>query len=75
VFDDNTESVPEAFQRSILKSVARASRQLGMTKMTLWKVLVKLLCFKPYNVRLVQSLTAADKVKLREFLERTPLKT
>jgi hypothetical protein len=46
VSDDNIERVREAFQRSPRKSVARASRDLGMPKMTVLKVLSKWLCFK-----------------------------
>ena len=65
VSDDNIERVREAFLRSPRKSVARASRELDMPKMTVWKVLRKRLCFKPYKMRLVQALTPADKVKRR----------
>jgi hypothetical protein len=67
VSDDNIERVHEAFQRSPRKSVARASRELGMQKITVRKVLRKRLCFKPYKMRSVQALTPADKVKGREF--------
>jgi len=49
VSDDNTEGVREAFLRSPRKSVARASRELDMPKLTVWKVLRKRLCFKPLN--------------------------
>jgi hypothetical protein len=45
-----------------------------MPKMTVWKVLRKRLCFKPYKMRLVQALTSADKVKKRESLEEMRLK-
>jgi hypothetical protein len=44
VSDDNIEKVREAFKRSPRNSVARASRELGMPKMTVWKVLHKRLC-------------------------------
>jgi hypothetical protein len=43
--------------------MARASRELGMLNMTVWKVL-----------RLVQALTSADRVKRREFCEKMQLK-
>jgi len=56
------------------KSVARASRELDMPKITVWKVLLKLLCFKLYKMRLVQALTPADKVKRRDFCEEMQLK-
>jgi len=49
VSDDNIERVCEAFLRSPCKSVAKASRELDMPKMTVWKVLHKRLCFKPLN--------------------------
>ena len=61
--DDNIERVCEAFLQSPCKSVARASRELDMPKMTVWKVLHKRLCFKLYKMRLVQALTPADKIK------------
>jgi hypothetical protein len=38
VSDINIERVHEAFQRSPRKSVARASRELGMPKVMVWKV-------------------------------------
>jgi len=50
VSDDNTERVCEVFQQSARKSVARASRELDMLKITVWKVLLKLLCFKLYKM-------------------------
>jgi hypothetical protein len=65
VYDDNTERVCEAFQRSPCKSVARESRELGMQKMTAWKVLRKRLCFKP-----VQALTPAEEWKYVNFVRR-----
>jgi len=71
---DDIERVCEAFQRSPRKSVARASRELDMSKIMVWKVLRKRLCFKPYKMRLVQALTPADKVKRRDFREEMLLK-
>jgi len=70
VSDDNTERVCEVFQQSARKSVAGASRELDMLKITVWKVLLKRLCFKLYKMRLVQAVTAADKVKRRDFSRR-----
>ena len=64
----------EAFLRSPRESVARASRELDMPKMTVWKVLRTRLCFKPYKMRLVQVLTPADNVKRRDFCEEMQLK-
>jgi len=43
VFDDNIERVREAFLRSPRKSVARASRELDMPNITVWKVRNKFL--------------------------------
>jgi hypothetical protein len=39
VSDDNIERVLEAFQRSLRKPVNRTSRELDMTKMTVWKAM------------------------------------
>jgi hypothetical protein len=44
--EDNIERAREAFQQSPRKSVATASRELGMPTMTVWKVLRKRLCFR-----------------------------
>ena len=71
--DDNIERVREAFLRNHRKSVARASRELGMPKMMVWKVLCRRLCFKPYKMRLLQALTPAGKVKRRDFCEEMQL--
>ena len=75
VSDENIERAREAFLRSPRKSVPRANRELDMPKMTVWKVLRKRLCFKPYEMRLVQALTPTDKVKRRDFCEEMQLKT
>jgi len=53
VSDDSIERVREAFQRNPRKSAARASKELDMPNITVWKVLRKRLCFKPYKMRLV----------------------
>jgi len=74
VSDDNTERVCEVFQQSARKSVAGASRELDMLKITVWKVLLKRLCFKLYKMRLVQALTPANKVKRHDFCEEMQLK-
>jgi hypothetical protein len=55
-------------------SVARASRELDMPKMALWKVLRKRRCLNLYKMRLVQALTPADEVKRREFCKGMQLK-
>ena len=49
VSDDNVERVHEAFLRSPHKSVARASREMDMPKMTVWNMLRKRLRFNPLN--------------------------
>jgi hypothetical protein len=74
VSDDNIERGREAFQRSPRKSVGRGSRDLGMPKMTVWKLLHKQLSFKPHKMRLVQPLNPSDKVKRRDFSEEMQLK-
>ena len=48
--DDNIGRVREASQRSPRKSLVTASRELDMPKITVWKVLRKRLCFKPYKM-------------------------
>jgi hypothetical protein len=63
VSDDSIEIVREACLQSPHKSVARASRELGMPKVTVCKVMRKRLCFEPYKMRLEQALTATHKVK------------
>ena len=72
--DDNIERVREAFLQSPRKAVARASRELDMPKITVLKVLRKRRCFKPHEMRLVQALTPAGKVKRRDFCEDMQLK-
>jgi hypothetical protein len=42
VSDDNIERMREAFQRSLRKSLRRASRELGVPKMMAWKLLLAL---------------------------------
>jgi hypothetical protein len=54
--------------------VAKASRELGMPKTTVWKALRKKLCLKPYKLQLLQALTASDKMKRRKFCEKMQLK-
>jgi hypothetical protein len=48
VSDENIEGVREAFHRIPRKSVATGSRELGVPKMTVWKVSRKRLCFKHF---------------------------
>jgi hypothetical protein len=43
---------------------------IGHANMTVWKVLLKRLCFKPYEMQLVQALTPADKVNGVNFASR-----
>jgi hypothetical protein len=45
VSEDNIERVCVVFLQSRRKSLARASRELDMPKMTVWEVLRKRLCF------------------------------
>jgi hypothetical protein len=39
--DENIERLHEAFRQNPRNSVARANKELGMPKMTVWKVLHK----------------------------------
>jgi len=70
--DDNIERVHEAFLQSPHK--LEQAGNWTCQKMTVWKVLLKRLCFKPYKMRLVQALTPANKVKMRDFCEEMQLK-
>jgi hypothetical protein len=56
VSHDNIEILSEVIQRSPRNSVSRASKELGMPRMTVWKVLHKQQCSKPYKMQFVHAL-------------------
>jgi hypothetical protein len=47
---------------------------MAMTKVMVWKVLHRRLCFKTYRMRLVQALTPAGNVRKLEFCKKMQLK-
>ena len=57
----NVGRIQQSFERSPRKSTRRASRELGISQATLWRVLRRRLLFKPYRLRLVQALRPNDK--------------
>ena len=48
--------IQESFERSPRKSTCTASRELGIPQLTVWRVLIRRLLFKPYRLQLVQAL-------------------
>ncbi|PSN44358.1 hypothetical protein C0J52_19621, partial [Blattella germanica] len=55
VSEENVQRVRDAFVRSPKKSVRKASRELTMPVMTVWKVLRKRLHMCPYRLQLFQA--------------------
>ncbi|PNF31329.1 hypothetical protein B7P43_G10895 [Cryptotermes secundus] len=53
-----------------MKSTRSASRELGLSQTTVWRVLRRRLVYKPYHLQLVQALRANDNVKRVEFCDR-----
>ncbi|PSN49705.1 hypothetical protein C0J52_05333 [Blattella germanica] len=60
VSEDNVQRVRDAFVRSPKKSVRKASRELAIPVMTVWKVLKKRLHMRPYHLQLLQALKPTD---------------
>ncbi|PNF30225.1 hypothetical protein B7P43_G02535 [Cryptotermes secundus] len=58
----------------LCKGKSPGSRELDMPKRSAWMVLRKWLCFKPYKMRLVQTLKPAVKEKRRDICEEMKLK-
>ncbi|XP_046662972.1 uncharacterized protein LOC124355862 [Homalodisca vitripennis] len=65
--DEMVQTVRQTYERSPRTSTRRASRQLGMPHMTVWRVLRRRLLYKPYRLKLVHALRVGDKRKLVEF--------
>ncbi|PSN48396.1 hypothetical protein C0J52_18522 [Blattella germanica] len=55
VSEEKVQRVWDAFVRSPKKSVRKASRELAMPVMTVWKVLRKRLHMRPYRLQLLQA--------------------
>jgi len=54
VSEENVRRIQESFERSPRKSTRRASRELGIPQLTVWRVLRRRVLFKPYRLQLVQ---------------------
>ena len=67
VADETIENVQQTFVRSPRKSTKRASLELNILKTTVWKILKKRFCCKPYILQLVQVLSDGDKEKRHVF--------
>jgi len=65
VSDATVEQLRESFVRSPRHSTRRASRETGIPNVTVWRVLRKRLHLKAYKLSIVQHLTNADKVFVR----------
>jgi hypothetical protein len=64
---ETVDRVGESFTRSPQKSTRRASRELKMSHVTVWRILPKRLACKPYRLQLFQALTPEDRNLRREF--------
>ena len=60
VSEENVQRIRNSFLQSPKKSVRKASRELGMPVMTVWKVLRKCLHMCPYHLQLLQALKPTD---------------
>jgi hypothetical protein len=61
------EQLRESFIRSPRRSKRRASREMGIPNVTVWRVLRKRSYLKAYKLSIVQHLTDADKVVHKKF--------
>ena len=60
VSEVNIQHVWDSFLRSPKKSVRKASRELGMPVMTVWKILRKCLHMRSYHLQLLQALKPTE---------------
>ena len=65
--EENIERVRQAFQRSPMKSIRTASRQLELPRSTAHKVLHKNLRLYAYKVQMLQALQPNDMPRRKEF--------
>ena len=65
--EENIERVKEAFQRSPMKSICTAARQLELPRSTVHKVLHKNLRLYAYKVQMLQALQPNDMPRRKEF--------
>ena len=66
-FEENIERVRQAFQRSPMKSIRTAARQLELPRSTVHKVLHKNLRLYAYKVQMLQALQPNDMPRRKEF--------
>ena len=60
VIEERVERVCDAFARSPKKSVRRASRELAIPVMSVWRILRRCLQLRPYRLQLLQALKSTD---------------
>ena len=65
--EENVECVRQAFQRSPMKSIHTAARQLDLPRATVHKVLHKNLKLFAYKVQMLQTLQPNDMPRQKEF--------
>ena len=65
--EENIERVRQAFQRSPIKSIRTAARQLELPRSTVHKVLHKNLRLYGYKVQMLQALQSNDMPRRKEF--------
>ena len=65
--EENIERVRQAFQRSPMKSIRTAARQLNLPRATLHKVLHKNFRLFAYKVQMLQTLQPNDMPRQKEF--------
>ena len=66
-FEENIERVRQSFQRSPMKSIRTAARQLKLPRSTVHKVLHKNLRLYAYKVQMLQALQPNDMPRQKEF--------
>ena len=65
--EENIERLRQAFQRSPMKSIRTAARQLELPRSTVHKVLHKNLRLYTYKVQMLQALQPNDMPRQKEF--------
>ena len=60
MIEGRVERVSDAFSRSPKKSVRRASRELPIPVMSMWRILRRRLQLRPYRLQLLQALKPTD---------------
>ena len=65
--EENIERVRQAFQRSFIKSIRTAARQLELPRSTVHKILHKNLRLYAYKVQMLQALQPNDMPRRKEF--------